>query len=747
MLAAVLLVLSLTQAPTPATSATIEVKLVLPADFTPSSGVAVTVSATPIGIATRRPDEGEPAPTAAVGSLQHSIALRVSPGLWRLTAEADGLWSLPAEVLVQEGSNTTTVIRAWPLGLMKGSLATKPGREGRLPQRVDASFEIVGTTEAGLFASTEPCRMESERWECELPATRLTVRLQPEGFVPRYFHDVLVSAPEPTRVGAVLLERGSSIVGKVVDAKTVRPAAGASVQLRSADGEALGPSFATVADQAGYFQLITANPGTYTVHATARNQTALSESFRVDVADDLRLSEPLGLQAPLTLRVRIEPALDPQGMQWRIRLMRIEGTEARLVVQDSTVSPLGRWVRPDLAEGQYQITVSTRAGTKWATTVVDLQPDAGEVEIGGQTCSLRGVVRRGDEPVKARLVFTRGPLNLSYQSDEGGTFGGRIPCREDLTTRAWTFLVETDEWRGFVHGVKLVGNASKYKTDVRLNDSVIEFVAVDDGGHHLAEMIVITVWNADQPERRDQAATSDSEPPGQVTLTGLADGSYIAQAKVPPDGVSEPHAFQVTPTSREQTVELVVRKQTEVSGIVVTSDGAPVPSARLRLLPSPGVYFSAGEVQTDASGRFDAHLPAGTTEVALSARAYGTAFRLARVPVAADRPLTIRLDTSGGRLVLKHVEPLMSTDSGTYVLREGSFVGANTLLHWAAVHGQTQADGAAIFPEMQEGQYHVCRVATSEAPILFSGQLPSRCVGGYLTRGSQLELTVPPTSP
>ena len=154
MLAAVLLVLGLTQAPTPATSATIEVKFVLPADFTPdsSSGVEVTVSATPIGMATRHPEEGEPAPTAAVGSLQDSIALRVSPGLWRLTAEAEGLWSLPAEVLVEEGSNSTTVIRAWPLGLMKGSLVTKPGREGRLPQRVDVSFEIVGTTEGGLFA-------------------------------------------------------------------------------------------------------------------------------------------------------------------------------------------------------------------------------------------------------------------------------------------------------------------------------------------------------------------------------------------------------------------------------------------------------------------------------------------------------------------------------------------------------------------------------------------------------------------
>jgi hypothetical protein len=689
---------------------------------------------------TAAPQAENSKPVTGLARLGGTVRLPLAPGLWTLSAGAQGYWSAPRQLLVRRDGEVT--LSLWPATRLEGRLAPAPGVKAPWPRSLAASIQFLDTTSASGYSNTEPCEMDGTRWRCILPAARLDIRMKPEGFAPRYFRQMSLSPSRSTDVGLLVIEPGASVAGRVVDPEG-GPVVQARVELRAADGSPLPGSRATTADAAGYFQLSVSTPASYAVWASDGARSAASAPFGLREDDELMLAEPLTLREPLRLSVLLTPPLDDASQPWRLRVFRVEGAEARLVVAEARASRDGEWALAGLEPGTYRIAVSTSSGTLWVSRTVALSPGSETVRIGTAACSLVGTIRLGDRGVAASIVL-RGSKGsrIAARSSDDGDFRGPMPCIEDPIAQKWQAEVVAPSVRRSVPDVTpRPDGAGGVTLDLALPDSSVDASVHDEQGAPV-DQAVLTVVDVLRPDRMQQAGTPDPERAGHFVLRGLDAGSYSAWARAG-NQRSDPVRFEVTKAEPHAEVELVLREQLTVRGMVVGRGGAPVPSAFLRPNPIQSVPPFVKETQTDDSGRFELTLPSGTRQVALAAWAYGMAYTIERVDVSADTPLVVELETEGGTLILEADQPLVS-ENATYLMRAGSFAGTGTLHAWAALHGKTLRPDSAVFPQMAPGNYRVCRVPMAEIGSLVAGLVPEpRCAGGDLAAGQVLTLRVP----
>jgi hypothetical protein len=123
---------------------------------------------------------------------------------------APGYWSPPATLGV---SADPIHIRLLPTGRVEGSLRLPPGEE--IPAEVEAHFEPAaeGETADPIPAGSVVCPVAAEQttFHCEIPAGKLKLRFQAEGFAP--FPRPVTAVPEggEVTVGVVILRRAESI--------------------------------------------------------------------------------------------------------------------------------------------------------------------------------------------------------------------------------------------------------------------------------------------------------------------------------------------------------------------------------------------------------------------------------------------------------------------------------------------------------------------------------------------------------
>ena len=133
-------------------------------------------------------------------------------------------------------------------------------------------------------------------------------------------------------VGALVLARGSSLVGRVETANgapvsrlcRVELLASAVALLRAEDPRR-ADARSTRAGAQGFFQLAGVAPGSYAL-SVSQPGFATTTLMRVVIERDqeTQLAQPLVLTLPLQLEVEVSPALDPWGQPWRAVLMRKE---------------------------------------------------------------------------------------------------------------------------------------------------------------------------------------------------------------------------------------------------------------------------------------------------------------------------------------------------------------------------------------------------------------------------------------
>jgi hypothetical protein len=146
--------------------------------------------------------------------------------------------------------------------------------------------------------------------------------------------------------------------------------------------------------------------------------------------------------------------------------------------------------------------------------------------------------------------------------------------------------------------------------------------------------------------------------------------------------------------------------------------------------------------RTDPDGRFEVHLPPGTTEVGLTVGASGHALKLARLPVSHEQ--TITLGASGGTLVLD-LQPGRALDGSPtpYLVHGGAIEAAGALAGWGTANAGASG-GPTVIEVIEPGVYALCLAGPEELAALWRGALPSgRCRTGSVEDGRTLTLSPP----
>ncbi len=561
--------------------------------------------------------------------------------------------------------------------------------------------------------------------------------------MPRYFYGLDLSHGVDADLGLLRLAQGASVIGWVVDQQRSAVQA-ARIEVRTLDNEPIAGMPGSESDTNGFFQLVVPRASTFTLLVTRDHSSALSGPVEIGDDQEHRVTEPLVLRPPLALEVIVRPRTDAAGRPWRVRLIRVEDHEARVVVWDTALRADGIWRRTGLSPGTYKVTLLGPSGGPWVSRVIDLTAESDTFEISADPCVLRGLLRIGEEPLIGRVVFDtrRGPLSAEFATDTEGRFEGPVPCDAQLEERAWALEVEAEGVRRTLFGVKIAAlSPGEFGVDLRVEPTGVKVSVVDEVGRPVNE-VALTVADQAHAERLQYAGATGGLA-ARTTIRGLDHGAYYVWARAG-ERSSDQVSFELTKTDPEAEVRLTVHDERAVEGIVVTADGTPVHGASLRPLPAnTPPYRPVRDVVSDASGAFRTMVPQGTTELALTAQAHGMSFKIERISLKSDDPVIVRMDSRVGTLILQHEGPLAS-EYGVYVTRAGSFVAAQVLRGWAQAHGQHDESGRLTVPRMEPGRYSACRAHATEAIPFLAGALPSgRCASGDLASGGELTLRVP----
>lgn len=753
----------------------------VPADSTVPRRVEVVAEAL---TALRGDAEPPPARTAEGVEVPGTVEMNLVPGfVWRLSVSGGGAWAPPAVVLLEEPGGEET-LPVWPVGRVRGRLATDtPGAAAAdgLPAALRVHFESVPGAVARSQDERAPredspevprtvvdCPVEEGgAFSCSLPAGLLDLRLAAGGFVPVYRWGVAVPPAGEVDLGAVPLERGASLAGWVVveddeldpeEARvTVAPQA-AGVEHRPREQERRARmARETEVDERGFFQLAGLRPGAYVVTA---KQPGLAVARRgpveLEEAEETLLRAPLVLTPPLTLEVWIEPALDPAGEPWAVEVSRFREptTPADDLRERATAAPDGTYELGGLSAGRYAVGIFGPDGSQLAREEVELDRSTGPVRIALDLIALEGLLLLGDQPLEGRVTFSGGPsaAEVVMDADEEGAFGGLLPGEG-----GWRIDVTADEprvrrrlWR------EIEAEDGRAEVEVRLPDTLVAGRVVDVEGRRVSGAAVKVVG-------LDEVAIpfwGHSADDGTFAIHGLAEGLVYVDATATGGRTSEKRVVDLAEDRSAEDLELVVRERETVRGRVLSPAGPVVgaevmATARRGGAEQPFAFSSPG--MTDAEGRFELQVPAGTDGVDLVVLPPGFALAVRRVEPLPEEPIRVRVEPHGGTLAVAGFAPeglsgKPPPGSLPVVLFEGVPLGAGPLGDWIRVVGEGSPwwkGPRLVVPRMPPGNYAVCRPDMVEViRALARGKdvrplLETSCDRGYLPPYGELELVAP----
>lgn len=617
--------------------------------------------------------------------------IELERGLWRVRAEAKGIWSAPA--VVEIGDDPVTVVlplyRATPvtfrIGMPKGD---------RAPKELNVYFgeHVVS------------CAIDDMRAVCDLPEGTHDLAFRVPGYVSVYEWERKI-ADRPIDLGTLQFRRGTTISGRVDIARsTLREMRDVEVVLTAAPDADLNElqreraALTTVVVRPtarGFFHAVVA-PGAYSVEARAKRHRSERHVVTVLEGGEAAMRDVLVLEPSRELTVSVTPPLDPTGAPWVLHLEEPKRREQR----SANVSEHGTARFADLFPGTYSLSVGRNDGNAWHTEPVDVATQS-FVSVSVPLTLVRGEVRLGDRPLRARLRFWDDRRNITILSRESGAFAIHLPLDEKTTT--WPHIeVEADApfLRALLEDVPIERNENgEAFLELEIASRTITGEVVDETGRR-AGPALITVQNGDsgvfQVESEDGAFAFEAAATGTVSMTAMTRERETAQPYVVRNEIED--------------IRLVVMPTSTFRAVVQSSFG-PILGASVWIaprLPQPFVALIA----TEGDGAVQYRVPAGTSHVWASVAAPGFAHRLLRLPVTPE-PHQILLTQSGGHLQFERAEV---EGRKPYVMRNGALL--------SLVHFQYVARGTFV----EEGVYSLCRFNDEEAAAAYAGAIhPNLC--------------------
>jgi hypothetical protein len=625
------------------------------------------------------------------------------------------------------------------------SAVERPGQE----PRIGSSFVACPGDETGRF-------------ECELPADVLDLKLRVRGSASRFLWGLRVASDEALDLGDLVLVPGASVVG------WARPEGGRAEDLtvqvepagqhgRALDGQDVRVKLRTfegAPDGRGFFHVVGLPAGTYRIVVSCPGfATARTGVFVVGEGIEATWPETIELRRPVVLELALVPPVDPSGRPWQVGLVSSSEGGSMSVLARAEVDPATGEVRLEqVPAGLHTLNVRDRRRALWSSEQVLVASDSGPLLIEIPTITVLGQVLLGDAPLQAavRLDNPEGKCgNLWFRSNEDGVFTGSLPF-----AATWWVLLRLADGSEVVPRLHLhLSDAEPGETaevEIRLDDTEIEGSVVDAAGEPVADAHILAIPDVgaetllatfDAYSVADGSFRLIALPPGRAWVSASRGGA--ASAKV---------ELELVEGRPIRDLRLVLRENHVVTGRVV-SDLGPVAGAAVALSPDPVGQTWSVVVQgiTSIDGQFSLEVPAEHVTGDLFVNALGYAAGIRKLDLQATEPVSVHLTQIGGTLVVRWSKdrPGASSPSMSPVLTYGGT--AEPLLgYWDWIRanpgGQWSWDSplaSAVIPQMPPGAYSACLAARPRADDDTSTRSPgTECVDGVLAPGGELVLTL-----
>lgn len=698
---------------------------------------------------------------SGAGSKQEEVRVRVDlPGeehfdlparsVWKVRAEAQGLWSEERIVAVDPERATDVSLRLFPAGRLTARWSGPPGEA--VPSALTVRFApSPADGPEGLPQATISCPVVDGSVTCELPAGRLDLRLRAEGFIPLYRWGVGVDHGRARDLGPLLPRRGASVAGWIETQAGEAPARPVRIELaperlgapeRQGEWQRLrSVGLEAASNERGFFQIEGVAPGSYVLsikeagYAPIRvSPVVVREGLQTEVIDRLVLSPPVRLE------LSISPPIDPYGRPWRIQLreQRAYGDPA-VASWQGTASREGLWVQGGLAPGAYQLAVADDEGGRWDSREISVEGNPAAVQVEVPVVEVRGSVTLGDEPLAATLWLGGqfGQRRVRFEADEEGRFQGLLPgeglWKAEVVSQKERFRAPLDPV-----DVRVPPGKSYATVSLKVPATLLAGETVDEAGRKVAGALVSALATAAEVE-------TDEE--GEFEVRGLKPGMVLFEAEHH-EASSGPVEALIKEEGESPRLRLVLRKKKEIQGRVASAWG-PVPGAELLAFPAVDRVAGAAVVAaiSGADGRFTLEVPSDVRQLTLLVFAPGYAMRLLPVSVDGKLALDIAVDTAGGTLVLD----LPESQAGSpppLLLHNGTFTLLPLLSRWVRLQGgawQVPQSGRFTVPNVEIGDYRLCSADSSGE--VRQGREPKGCASGFLAPSAELTLVPPAGSP
>ena len=627
---------------------------------------------------------------------------------WIVTATSRNCWAPSLNV---RRDAKAVAVPLWPQTTLTGKLVIPKGAE--VPSSVALQIESPPQQPTGGVPQSQlTCPVSKNTFRCAGPSATLDVRISAIGFAPRYLWAV-----DQPNLGDIVLARGGSISGTVRFDGDGPPLTEVALELKvttppimsegwSHEEKRIASQSATARPNArGFFQFAQVEAGQYSVIARHEGWSrARHAGIEVKEGEESALAQPLLIEPLAEVDVVIQPPLDPYGKPWQVELMEMVPLSTMSTpIVETEASMTGLWSAAGIESGYHKISVKDHRGSHFTYQVVDVSPRMPPVTITMSNVLVRGTLRIGDKPARARFEFRNGRgTNVAMRSDAEGRFSGALP-----TDGRW----EIDVVRGRAptfhrRRVEVRAENGVAEIDLRLPDTRLAGKVVSTKGEPVTAFV--RLWSAE----RDFLGSTSTDEHGVFEVIGIEPGTiYLeAESRDTRDWKSGylPVAVSTTPAD---DLTVVLRRALWLKGRLVTPSGLPVAGAIVRYV-LPDRPRETMEDVSGPNGRFQIPFSPGTTAVDLAIVPPALPVKIARIPLEEGpaRTTEIVLAPSGGTLEIEMDHPTPS-EPGSHVWIEHRGAVQHVLalrrpVNWTTVPRGFHAWGSSI--ELEPGEYAVC---------------------------------------
>lgn len=638
--------------------------------------------------------------------------------VWSLHLELDGFWSPQTPVSCATSGPIEIPLR--PTGRLAGRITA---RGVQVPATIRVGFTpVIGPDARWRRPPSRPgstsssgnrqpsggveCPVgEGGAWSCDLPAGQLDLHLKAPGFASVFRWHVAVRPGLETSLGDLPLEPGSSVYGFVRSA--IRGLDLERVEIRVAPA-GLHPSpdslhldgltRTTKPDDHGFFQFRDLAAGYYVVDIRGSGFSPVQLTPVLLLAGrETDLGEPIVLDEPSMLTVRVSPAASQYDKPWKLRLVP---RDQRLPLLAGDTDSLGSWFTSEPMPGRYRLLIGGPDDERWLTRDVDVTAGEQVVDVEITHVAVEGTVSRDGEPVRARITFKDAAdrRSIVLYSDFEGRFRGWLP-EEGVWSVTLLFEPRGAQQEIGPVAVEAVAGGPAH-VDLEVPDTTLLGVVRQVDGKPAAG-VRVQAWN---PERSRHGSLAESDEEGRFRFSGLPEGRYVLTAFRGAESGTAEATLEASGEPSEVAVRLLGSRTWTAR--VVSRDG-PVPGAEVLIRAEVAAprHIPYGKAATGPLGELSTEIPADARWVDVAVLAVGHSLHLARFAPRAQPEIFV--DDLGGDLVLD----LGDSSIWSAVLgHDNGWIHVGSLLGWAQVNGHPPEDGdVLVLPAMEPGAYRLCR--------------------------------------